>query len=275
MKGMFALVSIVISLVLILGSSGNFREYYGERGAFLRISDNSTSYIAFECPAGVITVKSGETFAVMNVTNNLNEGADFYFTSADDLIEFSNPIYLESGETATVYGVFKGGAGNFTVPVTITALWANGSALIEGCSVEISDPVMKLEKILISGNKSVQTGVREFWTFRILLESYGIYDEITVKDTIPAEFEIISINASNGNYSLYHPGNGMMGATKLVWVVDGGGVEYIDVTVATKLNPAGKQEFTSSGIYYLNEGAEIKGCSVKSNEIQIEVHGGD
>ncbi len=271
MRRFFTLSALVLSLVLILGSSGNFRGYGGDRDAVLQVASNESSYIAFVCPETEYSVESGESFVVMTLTNNLNEIADFYIESEGNIIQFNNPVTLYSGESSVINGTFIGNAGNFAVPITIYASWANGSAMVESCIIEISDPPVELKKILIDGDETVKTGVKESWTFRIELINHGFSKEFTIKDVIPAEFEISEIVVSNGNYTITQSGNGAMGSTKIFWTVKTSGMEYIEITISTKLNPAGKQEFTSPGIYFLNSGAELLGYETASNGILIHV----
>ncbi len=61
-----------------------------------------------------------------------------------------------------------------------------------------------------------------------------------------------------------------MGATHLYW--DLGNLENeaeLIIKIATRKNPAGKQEFTSPGTYFLNEGAWLK-CYDNSQQEYIE-----
>ena len=274
MKIIYPFVVFALSFVLLIGSSGNFREYGGDRDAFLQIAGNESAYIAFDCPETVIVVENGETFEVMTLINNLPEMADFYIESQGNFILFSNPATIESGQSATIYGTFNGTTGDYTIQITVNAVWNNGSAIIGSCPIQISDPTVEIEKILVKGNSTVEKGVKEEWTFRITLNNYGIGKTYTVTDTIPAEFEVMNVFTSNGNYTMTKSGKGKMGAEKLTWVVTVENSEYIDVTISTKQNPAGKQEFTSTGMYILNEGAEIIGYGIKSNSLMIEVKDG-
>ncbi len=256
---------LVATLVLVLGSSGNFREYYGARGVAVSIAENNSSYISFECPEVTLYLSSGDSTGVIRVSNNLGEDAELYFSTPDDILTFSNPTFLYAGEEKLVEAEFWGGHGEYTIPIDIEAFWANGSARIPACSVKVVDPAVKIKKILLSGNTTVPLFTREVWKFRILVES-SAGDSYTILDTIPAEFEVLSITASNGSYTTNYRGH----ATKIEWEVYVDGTEFMDVTVATKCNPAGKQEFTSQGSYDLNDGAEIKGLGIVSNPIIVK-----
>ena len=262
------LLILAATLVLVLGSSGNFREYYGARGVAVSIADNNSSYISFECPEVTLYLKSGDSTGVISIKNNLGEDVELYLYTPNDILTFSNPTFLYAGEEKLIEAKFRGDQGEYTIPIDIEAFWANGSAKIPACSVKVVDYTVKIRKILLSGNTTVPLFTREVWKFRIIVES-SAGDNYTILDTIPAEFEVLSIAASGGSYTTHHPGAGRSCVTKIVWDVYVEGTEFLDVTIATKHNPAGKQEFTSSGSYNLNDGAEIKRLGIVSNPIIV------
>ncbi len=263
------LIILAATLVLVLGSSGNFREYYGARGVAVSIADNNSSYIGFECPEIALYLANGDSAGVISVKNNLGEDAELYFSTPNNLLVFSNPTFLYAGEEKLVEAEFRGSQGEYTIPIDIEAFWDNGSARIPACSVKVVDPVVRISKVLLSGNTTVPLFTREVWKFRILVES-DAGENYTILDTIPAEFEVLSIAASDGSYTTHHPGTGRSCTTKIVWDVYVEGTEFMDVTIATKHNPAGKQEFTGPGSYNLNDGAEIKGLGIVSNPIIVK-----
>lgn len=265
---------LIVGLILVLGSAGNLREYYGGRNVIVYIADNNSSYVAFECSNIIHQLQSGESSEIMTLTNNLGKDATFYLYSENDMLTFSNPTYLVDRESKVIEAEYNGGYGEYIIPVKIYAEWDGGSADIDGCYVHVISNPIEIEKILLSGNTSVSTHTFEQWTFRITLKNYGSGSYFEVKDTIPAEFNVSSVNPSNGTYTLCKPGKGNMNPTKLNWrvYVESGEEEYIDVSVYTRLNPAGKQEFTSPGDYILNEGAEIVGLNVKSNGIMVHAY---
>jgi hypothetical protein len=53
--------------------------------------------------------------------------------------------------------------------------------------------------------------------------------------------------------------------------IPAGGSAHINVTIFTRINNGGQQEFTSCGEHLLNEGAEIKGYDIRSNGINVTV----
>ncbi|MBE8539708.1 hypothetical protein [Geoglobus acetivorans] len=269
MRIVYGVILLVFSLTVLLGSSGNFREYGGERTAVYQITDNSSSFIAFSCPVGSLRVTNGDVVTVLTLTNNLNENAEFYITPDVNVLEFNNPVAIDAGDSADIQATYVGGEGEYTVLLAVDAVWANGSARVETCTINITDPTLEIEKVLLSGNKSVRMGEKEYWTYRIVLKNYGSDELLTVKDVVPAEFEVIGFNQSSGNVTVTQTGHGMMGASKILWIVNAGDVEYLDVEISTKMNPAGKQEFTSPGEYCMNNGAEIVEHGIKSNALTV------
>jgi hypothetical protein len=84
--------------------------------------------------------------------------------------------------------------------------------------------------------------------------------DIYVKDVIPAEFHVEVVSYDRGEVELTPLGVGEMHATMLEWWIDElqpNETALLVFETTTRLNPAGKQEFTSPGIYILNTGYEI------------------
>lgn len=258
-----SLLILSACLLLALGVGGDFREYYSSRSIGVSIAANNSSYLSFECPETAVYMSKGEVGKVVKVENNLAEDVEIYLSAEGNIFNFRNPIILPSGESRLIEAEFNGNAGDYFVPLQINAYWANGSAKIPACSLHVVNSV-EIRKVLLSGNESVSLFTREVWKLRILIKGNGNY---TVLDTIPAEFEVLSVTASEGCFDTFHPGNS--DATKITWTVHADGEEFLEVEIATKLNRAGKQEFTSPGIYYLNSGAEIKGLGLVSNSIIV------
>ncbi|ADB57851.1 hypothetical protein [Archaeoglobus profundus] len=265
---------IIVSLTMLLGSSGNLREFYGGRNVIVNISCNNSSYVAFTCPEITFHLQNGDNTDVIMLTNNIGKDADFYLYSTNNMLVFSNPIHLVNRETKWISATYNGGYGDHIIPLRIHAEWDGGSADIDACNVHVVSYPVEIKKVLLSGSLNVKTHTLEYWTFRITLKNYGCGDYFTVKDTIPAEFNVSSVNPSNGTYTICEHNCGKMSSTKLNWYVyvGSGEEEYMDVTVYTRLNPAGKQEFTSPGDYNLNDGAEIVGLGIKSDSLVVHAY---
>lgn len=121
------------------------------------------------------------------------------------------------------------------------------------------------------GDGIVEVGEYVEFSMRIGISAYRGDDwfNVMVYDRISAELDIISIDSvSQGSVEYYrNPGGKKVktkGATELVWHVgdlaEGEGAQLY-FTVATNLNPAGKQRYTSPGTYELNSGPTLK-CNV-------------
>jgi len=108
------------------------------------------------------------------------------------------------------------------------------------------------------------------FTLHIYIKTTGALTNVVLKDIVSAEWAVIGTSAFTGpgvttSWSIPTPtigptGNGQMSATLIVWNLGNlAANEYLlVVTIQTRLNPAGKQEFTSPGLYYVNSGATIK-----------------
>jgi len=258
-----------LCLTTLLGSSGHIKEFYGGRNIIVNIADNNSSYIAFTCQDTIHYLNKGESFSAMTITNNLGKDANFYLSSPNDMLTFSNPISVSDRDSKIITATYNGYKGDHEIPIYVYAVWDGGSATLRTCSVHVVCSKVEIEKILLEGNTTVPIKTKEFWTFRILVKSHGDVKNYTVKDTIPGEFEIDSISASSGNYSITQTGR----AKHITWYVEVAYEEYLDVAVYTAKNPAGKQEFTSEGFYTLNDGAEIVELGVKSNPVYVEAVG--
>ncbi|UCE36231.1 MAG: hypothetical protein JSW00_11895, partial [Thermoplasmata archaeon] len=108
-----------------------------------------------------------------------------------------------------------------------------------------------------------------------LISSYEEYfdiDDVTMEnvvvyDVLPAELELLDYELTQGTLTATTKGKGKMGSTHLTWVVgDLTGEAELILKIATRKNPAGKQEFTSPGVYVLNEGVTAEGTDKITKE---------
>lgn len=139
--------------------------------------------------------------------------------------------------------------------------------------VECSE--LTIEKVKISGPDEVFIHSYNEWELKITVTATNApgsgVEGVTVYDVLPAEFELLEWTASQGTLSITKQGKGKMGSTHLTWDVGylgcwiGNSAELV-LKIATTKNPAGKQEFTSPGVYALNNGATAKGTVVENNE---------
>jgi hypothetical protein len=282
---------LILSSLIIIASSGKFTYFEAERDLKVAVVPHDLEYINFQCQDGYSAIVSVEgngsvEFDALIVGNYLNEMEEIFVHLSPVYLgippEMSMFIETEDGDEVVIPPgedyTFKGylyldnaPAGEYVVPVYLFARWENGDAGITLCPVKIIvQNLPEIRKELISGSKKVCTHKYYEWVFRIYIENPGSEKNFVVKDTIPGEFEVNENEtyASEGYYEFTSHGK----STHLTWKVQLGSGEgaYMDIKVYTRLNPAGKQEFTSCGEYYLNEGAYIEGYDVVSDPIIIE-----
>lgn len=294
MKAIIVLVFLMGGAFLIVGSSGNFREYSSSRAASVMVVSHEDEYVGFNCSDGeiasvtVLNGGEGNDFDVMTLENQLitNEYVSITLEPAYSYVPAGVYLDVESG-TGTPVDIAPGDShtfgghvtassatpGEYYVSVTIYATWDGGGAVIESCPVKITvldDP--RITKTLLSGNTSdIPLKTYQVWTFQIEVSNPTDNDlNLMVRDTIPAEFNvsISGVSASSGTYSFWAAnqgngngnGNSQNGnshpATKMKWevLVPAGGSEHINVTIFTRVNNGNQQEFTSCGTYSLNDG---------------------
>ncbi|MBE8538580.1 hypothetical protein [Geoglobus acetivorans] len=269
------LILLTLSFGLLVGSSSHFKEFGAERNFSANVTELNESLISCLCPENkILYLISGDTFTLLNITNRLGEEATFYVYTDSLSIDHESEFFLPPNGSVEVTATFYGMPGFYSITARVSADWANGSAELYACTINISSPRIEIEKHLMSGKESVKVGEKEYWTFRILVKNPGYSDDFVIKDVIPAELEILEINPSSGRYEILGNGMGNSGSSTIMWYVhlENGDVEWLDVNVTTKQNPACKQEFTSPGTYCLNDGAEVVGYDVKSNPICIDVY---
>lgn len=286
------LVLLMSSLILI-GSSGTFVSFEAGREVKVAVVPHDKEYLAFKCYEGyagtvIVDKNSNQSFDALTVKNYLNELKDVWIRLDPDYsgLPVDMDVWIDdiereipSGDEYTFLGEVTVGdvpEGEYIVPITFYARWNGGDAVVETCPLRIivvGGPT--IEKILLEGNTTVPAHTYEEWKVRILVTNDGLARNLTVKDTIPNEFDVDQgrTSASTGTYE-FVTGNG---ATKLTWNVslEAGESAYLDMLIYTKKNPAGNQEFTSCGEYPLNDGATIKGLDIRSNSIVVEATGCD
>lgn len=305
----FIFIALVLGVLLVIGSSGNFRGYSSTREVAVSVVSHDREYLGFTCDESMtVTLRANSylDFDAITVTNNLPEDKAVSITLYPDYSglplglwvvlesDDGNPVTLDPGEGYTFQGhVIAGNVapGEYLIPVSIHATWDGGGASISTCPIKVvvvGDPTIK--KTLLSGNTSgIPLKTFQKWTFRIEVTNPTGEDlNLTIADTIPAEFNVslAETSASAGTYEFWpanvggcgHCGGGHGGhhgtpATKMEWnvTVPAGGSEGIDVTIFTRVNNGNQQEFTSCGCYPLNEGAVIKGYGIVSNGLWVSV----
>ena len=112
------------------------------------------------------------------------------------------------------------------------------------------------------GDRILETGENIVWSITIYVYNDGDSDmtDMVVTDNLGAEFEIDKIKkVTQGTVDWYTKGKSEK--VHLTWdvgtLLEGEGA-WLSFRMSTDLNPAGKQEFTSPGEYWLNSGPTAK-----------------
>ncbi|MEM0202832.1 MAG: hypothetical protein QXO16_00960 [Archaeoglobaceae archaeon] len=251
---------ILIAFLMAFQLNSDFNSYYAERENRNAIVEPEDAYIGYKCENVRINIRCGSSAwegTILRVYNNMNESVHIHVSLAQEIdgVEIKNSEFdLAPNSMKEVVARISLPAGVYYVEFTISAEFENGTAeMLTICSSEIvvETAKPKISKTLLSGKTVVKTHTKETWTFAISVENPK--ENSTVKDVIPGEFNIVSYSATTGNVSITTTGK----AKHIFWNVSESGT--LTVTIETTLNPAGKQEFTSPGKYYLNEGAELDG----------------
>lgn len=252
---------ILIALAMAFQLNSDFNSYYAERGNQHAVVEPKDAYIGYTCENVSIAIRrEGDVWegTILKIYNNMNEGIHVTVSLKGEVdgIEIKNGEFdLSPNSMKEVVARISLPAGVYYVQFTISAEFENGSAeILTICSSEIvveNVTKPKISKTLLSGKTVVKTHTKETWTFVISVENPK--ENSTVKDVIPGEFNVLSYSATTGSVSITTLGK----AKHIFWTLSESG--ELRITIETALNPAGKQEFTSSGRYYLNEGAELDG----------------
>ncbi|ASJ15435.1 hypothetical protein [Thermococcus radiotolerans] len=310
MKALFSIIiTLALASLILVGSSGTFVSFEASREVKVQVVPHENEYLGFDCEDGYAAVvevgpHSETDFDALTVRNYLNEMKNVWIRLDPDYSGLPGNVDMfietEDGTERMIASedeyTFAGHVsvsdvvpGEYVIPVTMYARWNGGDAVIETCSIKLivrGGPT--IEKILLHGNTSdIPLKTYQEWVFQILVTNPTGEDlTLTITDTIPAEFNVSlgRTSASAGTYRFWaaneghqcggHCGGGhAQPATKMEWnvTIPAGGSAHINVTIFTRINNGGQQEFTSCGEYPLNEGAEIKGYDIRSNGINVTV----
>lgn len=288
---------LLLSSLIVIGSSGTFVYFNAEREIKVAVVPHDKEYLSFMCYDGyaatvIVDQNSELTFDALTVGNYLNEletvdiwldpdysnlpsGAEMWIESEDGI---ARPI--ASQEYYTFWGNISVGnadPGTYEVPITLYATWDGGDAVIETCPIKViilSGP--EIRKILLSGNTTnIPLKTYQEWVFQINVTNGGTPQNLTITDIIPGEFDVnlSKTSASKGTYNFTRHGK----SDHLEWNVELGSGEsaHMNITIFTRwveTGQGGKWEFTTCGNYSLNEGAEIVGYGIVSNNITVEAN---
>lgn len=289
MKKLLAILLILImGSLVVVGSSGNFRNYSADRQVRVDVVSHEDEYLSFMCTDGYaatveIAPDSNVVFDALNITNMLLSGGTVWIWLSPDYsgLPPGMTVWVESedgAEVAVPYGTeysFSGTvtvdsvpSGEYYIPMTLYAHWDGGDAVVTTCPFRLIVKDTPLRKVLLSGNTTVLSHTYQEWTFQIVLTNPNGPDDFIVKDTIGGEFNVLDVSPSKGTYYLIRHGF----SHKLKWKVhlEEGETAHINVTIATRVNCGGNQEFTECDrTYYLNSGARIVGTDIVSNPLEV------
>lgn len=280
----------ILVVLLILSSSfaiqtyADFAKYSAKRQANTSITSPPDSLIAFDCGRSLEVMAGSSTGAVATVvTNRLTGPIDmnvqfhaWVSTPPDTSLEVqpgSDRFSLFPRETKNVWVTVTAGnnavEGVYNAILKMDAVWDGGSAeiLTNPCPllITVKAPRQTIEKVLTSGPAETPLYTRTEWTMQIRIDTGIGIDGAVVTDVIPGEFELVSYESSRGTVSVTPKGK----STHIKWSVGTSGSATLDLTVATRLNPSGKYEFTTPGTYELNDGACIKDTSLCTSSISV------
>jgi uncharacterized repeat protein (TIGR01451 family) len=237
---------------------------------------------------GHITVTSGTWLSRGYIVKDEDDNwaRDPPILATEDYYEFDGPIYFTWDQTYDVmfeYDIY----GNYQVhypkngqQVSPGKYYIHSFApgFVEIEIVQCSE--LTIEKLKISGPDEVFIHTYNEWELKITVANLGdscTLNDVTVYDVLPAELELLDYSLTQGTLDVTKPGKGKMGSTHLTWFVGHLGspnafcgpyqAELI-LKIATTQNPAEKQEFTSPGVYSLNDGATAKG-TIAGTEIEV------
>jgi hypothetical protein len=311
MKSILIAGLIFLAAVATFQLNSDFASFDAKRGNYVKVSDPSNSYIGYSCGNSVVLSSGGcccesacscdgnsnhnshnshcsstglAEYTVLEISNNMLQPVNVEILQtvwsggkpAGLEFEIVNDHFsLMPGEVGVVTAMIGDdgvSAGVYYATFEILVTWENGSAFIitTPCPFQLEvTGSYGISAVLVSGNISVSTHTEEMWEYMIVVEGGADSNcTIVVKDVVPGEFEILSITASTGSYVTWQTGK----ATHYEWTFTPSGYDTLTVSIRTKLNPAGKQEFTSPGYYDLDDGAEIKGCGLSANKLTVQAH---
>jgi len=196
MRKTLLVLALLIGVLLIAGSSGNFRAYTTTRTATLGVVNGENSYVAFSCsPAVEVMAGTNVSFTLVGVKNlmdvpiTIHVEADFSGLPDGATGDVAEPnAGLQPGQsvnfTASVAVDRFSDGGLYEIPVTIYATWDGGSAKIEACSVvlNVTTEEFVIEKRLISDNGVFPVNTYQVWVMEVRVKNNGDAGDFVVID---------------------------------------------------------------------------------------------
>jgi hypothetical protein len=246
----------------------------------------------------VSTTWAIDTLDTLNLTDDLPNEFSFVFHSAtinglpnDPVV---NEIMVPPKHQQLEFDLGNGDQ-NITYEVRINRAYATDTMVSNEVTVEIQLPYFPSLSLGVSddliilvyegptlskvadGPEVVIVGTNVSWEFTFIVKNNFDYAmvEAVLKDHFGAELDFITdsvmcnlVTDQEVTYS-----NGKMKQVRLEWSIDQvaeGEAFMLQITVYTKLNPAGHQEYTSPGCYALNSGATLKWLDDRGKKHSLE-----
>ncbi|MDD4308701.1 MAG: hypothetical protein PHU53_07860 [Thermoplasmata archaeon] len=205
---------------------------------------------------------------------------EFYLDAVDpaNMIGSVDNVFVPAGGQTPVSIEWTPVAGEHQIIAVATNVvpedrdYSNNQASVSVSVTESGPAEITVQKVKLSGIDEGFTHTYYEWELQITVTNIGgsAAESVTVFDVLPAELELLDIVPSTGSTEYFGPAEeGTRAAptpdtilpqksTHITWTVgtlEPGQSETLYMRICTRLNPAGKQEFTSPGTYILNEGA--------------------
>ena len=295
MRKLVIFTAFLLGLLLIVGSSGNFRAYTSQRSAEFKVVNGSNSYVAYRCLSDPVPVNasSGVEFTAITVENLMDKLITVHvvgdYSSLPDGLNGSvdgSTYTLEPGESISIGGSFSTGdevaSGTYGVPLTVYAQWDGGSAELRDCSMyaKVEQPTYVLKKAIVGGVYNYTVGELYSITLQLNFTNNGPDGDFVIKDVIPnpgwrAVYLVGLPQPSSGNADMLI-GVGHCGCAGwvIVWHVHVAHGETVTLNIPMDV------VFFCNGNYVLNCGAHLYRCGthskthVVSNGITVHVTGG-
>ncbi|WP_457741980.1 COG1470 family protein [Thermococcus sp.] len=288
MRRLVIVLAFLTGLMLVLGSSGNFRTYTSTRTFEFSVVNGNDSYVGYMCsPLVTLNASSGVEFRAVTVMNLMDKPISFYVTLNGSslpkglLAGVDNSVYtLEPGESMTVAGGFSADSyvpnGTYEVPLMIHAYWDGGSALIKDCSVfvKIVRPTYVLTKAIVGGRYTYRTGENYTVVMQLNFTNNGPEGNFIITDYIPMAGKNVVTHPSEPEPSKGVVDPQLPGCSchcagmKITWRVHVEHGETVTLEIPVQVF------FSKKGHYTLNCGAHLCGTNVRSNRIVVKVVGG-
>ncbi len=288
MRKFILITTFLLGLLLIVGSSGNFRAYTASRSAEFEVVGGSDSYIAYRCLSEPVPVNasSGVEFTAITVENLMDRPITFHvegnYSSLPDGLSGSvngSTYTLEPGESVTIGGSFSADDdvddGTYEVPLTVYAEWDGGSAELKDCSMyaKVEKPTYVLRKAIVGDVYNYTVWNWYSITLQLNFTNNGPEGDFVIKDFIPyprsAFYIVHHPEASSGDADMhFRVGHCGCWGWLIVWHVHVAHGETVTLNIPMSVI------FYCPRDYVLNCGAHLCGTDVVSNKITVHVTGG-